>query len=106
VADPRRVTYVAQTTLSLDDGCARAIVEAMKQRFPDVRGPVLSDNCYATQNRQNAVRSLAAKIDVILVVGRAKQFQLCALAGSGRNERGKRLSDPGCGRDFPCPACA
>jgi len=67
VADPRRVTYVAQTTLSLDDGCARAIVEAMKQRFPDVRGPVLSDNCYATQNRQNAVRSLAAKIDVILV---------------------------------------
>ncbi|MDO8437645.1 MAG: 4-hydroxy-3-methylbut-2-enyl diphosphate reductase [Nitrosomonadaceae bacterium] len=67
VADPRRVAYVTQTTLSLDD--TRAIVEAMKQRFPDVRGPELSDICYATQNRQNAVRTLAAKVDVILVVG-------------------------------------
>lgn len=67
VADPRRMAYVTQTTLSLDD--TRAIVEAMKQRFPDVRGPELSDICYATQNRQNAVRTLAAKVDVILVVG-------------------------------------
>ncbi len=67
VADPRQVAYVTQTTLSLDD--THAIVEAMKQRFPDVRGPELSDICYATQNRQNAVRTLAAKVDVILVVG-------------------------------------
>ena len=67
VSDPKRVSYVTQTTLSLDD--TRSIVEALKDRFPEVKGPELSDICYATQNRQNAVRSLAEKVDVILVVG-------------------------------------
>ena len=67
VSDPKRVSYVTQTTLSLDD--TRSIVQALKDRFPDVKGPELSDICYATQNRQNAVRSLAEKVDVILVVG-------------------------------------
>lgn len=67
VSDPERVAYVTQTTLSLDD--TRFIVQALKNRFPDAQGPELSDICYATQNRQNAVRSLAEKVDVILVVG-------------------------------------
>ncbi len=67
VSDPNRVAYVTQTTLSLDD--TRSIVQALKNRFPDAHGPDLSDICYATQNRQNAVRNLAAKVDVILVVG-------------------------------------
>ena len=67
VSDPKRVSYVTQTTLSLDD--TRSIVQALKDRFPEVKGPELSDICYATQNRQNAVRSLAEKVDVILVVG-------------------------------------
>lgn len=67
VSDPERVAYVTQTTLSLDD--TRSIVQALKQRFPSVRGPELSDICYATQNRQNAVRNLAARVDVMLVVG-------------------------------------
>jgi len=67
VSDPNRVAYVTQTTLSLDD--TRSIVQALKNRFPDAHGPELSDICYATQNRQNAVRNLAAKVDVILVVG-------------------------------------
>ena len=67
VSDPKRVSYVTQTTLSLDD--TRSIVEALKDRFPEVKGPELSDICYATQNRQNAVRSLAEKVDVMLVVG-------------------------------------
>jgi 4-hydroxy-3-methylbut-2-enyl diphosphate reductase len=67
VFDPKRVAYVTQTTLSLDD--TRFIVQALKNRFPSAHGPELSDICYATQNRQNAVRSLAAKVDVILVVG-------------------------------------
>lgn len=67
VSDPKRVAYVTQTTLSLDD--TRFIVQALKIRFPDAQGPELSDICYATQNRQNAVRSLAEKVDVILVVG-------------------------------------
>ena len=66
-SDPKRVSYVTQTPLSLDD--TRSIVEALKDRFPEVKGPELSDICYATQNRQNAVRSLAEKVDVILVVG-------------------------------------
>ncbi len=67
VYNPNRVAYVTQTTLSLDD--TRSIVQALKNRFPDVHGPELSDICYATQNRQNAVRNLATKVDVILVVG-------------------------------------
>ncbi len=67
VSDPERVAYVTQTTLSLDD--TRFIVQALKNRFPEAQGPELSDICYATQNRQNAVRSLAEKVDVILVVG-------------------------------------
>jgi 4-hydroxy-3-methylbut-2-enyl diphosphate reductase len=67
VSDPKQVSYVTQTTLSLDD--TRSIVQALKDRFPEVKGPELSDICYATQNRQNAVRSLAEKVDVILVVG-------------------------------------
>ena len=67
VSDPERVSYVTQTTLSLDD--TRFIVQALKDRFPGAKGPELSDICYATQNRQNAVRSLAEKVDVILVVG-------------------------------------
>ena len=67
VSNPKQVSYVTQTTLSLDD--TRSIVEALKDRFPEVKGPELSDICYATQNRQNAVRSLAEKVDVILVVG-------------------------------------
>ncbi len=67
VADPQRVAYVTQTTLSLDD--TREIIEALKRRFPRVRGPELDDICYATQNRQNAVRALAQEVDLLLVVG-------------------------------------
>ena len=69
VADPGRLAYVTQTTLSVDD--TKAIIEALKNRFPEIKGPDLRDICYATQNRQNAVRTLAEKCDVILVVGAA-----------------------------------
>jgi len=61
------VAYVTQTTLSVDD--TRQVIEAIKQRFSDVTGPETRDICYATQNRQNAVRELALTADVILVVG-------------------------------------
>ena len=67
VADPARVAYVTQTTLSLDD--TREVIKALERRFPLIEGPDVGDICYATQNRQNAVRLLAREVDVLLVVG-------------------------------------
>ena len=65
--DATGVAYVTQTTLSVMD--TRAIVEALKRRFPDLQGPSKDDICYATTNRQEAVRALAQRADVVLVVG-------------------------------------
>lgn len=67
VADPERLAYVTQTTLSIDD--TRDVIEALRERFPLIRGPELDGICYATQNRQNAVRRMAAEVDLLLVVG-------------------------------------
>ncbi|MBK1618779.1 4-hydroxy-3-methylbut-2-enyl diphosphate reductase [Lamprobacter modestohalophilus] len=69
VQDPDRVAYVTQTTLSVDD--TAGVIEALRARFPNLTGPKKSDICYATQNRQDAVRSLAAEADLMLVVGSA-----------------------------------
>ena len=65
--DPDALSYITQTTLSVDD--TRHIIAALKARFPGVVGPDVRDICYATQNRQQAVRDLAHVVDVILVVG-------------------------------------
>ena len=67
VTTPERLGYVTQTTLSIDD--AKAIVAALKARFPAIRGPKKDDICYATQNRQDAVKFMAPQCDVVLVVG-------------------------------------
>ena len=67
VTDPERLAYVTQTTLSMDD-CAR-IVTALKARFPAIQGPKADDICYATQNRQDAVKFMAPQCDVVIVVG-------------------------------------
>jgi 4-hydroxy-3-methylbut-2-en-1-yl diphosphate reductase len=67
VADARNLAFVTQTTLSMDD--ASAIITALKARFPDIVGPRKDDICYATQNRQDAVKALATKCDVVIVVG-------------------------------------
>jgi 4-hydroxy-3-methylbut-2-enyl diphosphate reductase len=67
VSDPDQVSYVTQTTLSVDD--TRDIIEALKRRFPAIVGPDVRDICYATQNRQMAVRELASQVDLLLVVG-------------------------------------
>jgi 4-hydroxy-3-methylbut-2-enyl diphosphate reductase len=67
VKDPRRLAYVTQTTLSIDD-CAR-VIAALKARFPDILGPKKDDICYATQNRQDAVKFMAPQCDVVIVVG-------------------------------------
>ena len=66
-ANPASLAYVTQTTLSVDD--TREIIVALKARFPGIRGPDVKDICYATQNRQTAVRMLAIQCDVILVIG-------------------------------------
>lgn len=67
VHDPNKVAYVTQTTLSVDD--TRDVIDALHERFPDIVGPSLKDICYATQNRQAAVRKLAEEVELILVVG-------------------------------------
>ena len=67
IRDPSRLAYVTQTTLSVDD--AAAIVTALKQRFPEIVGPKKDDICYATQNRQDAVKLMSANVDVVIVVG-------------------------------------
>jgi len=67
VSDPARLAYVTQTTLSVDD--AQQIVGALQQRFPQIVGPRRDDICYATQNRQDAVKELAKTSQVVIVVG-------------------------------------
>jgi 4-hydroxy-3-methylbut-2-enyl diphosphate reductase len=69
VNNPDELACVTQTTLSMDD--ARVVIEALRQRFPNIRGPKKDDICYATQNRQDAVNALAKHCDLILVVGSA-----------------------------------
>jgi len=67
VDDPQQLSYVTQTTLSVDD--TREVIGALKRRFPSIKGPELKDICYATQNRQNAVKEMGDRIDLLLVVG-------------------------------------
>ncbi|MGH2872199.1 MAG: 4-hydroxy-3-methylbut-2-enyl diphosphate reductase, partial [Solirubrobacteraceae bacterium] len=67
VQDPSQVAYLTQTTLSIDD--TAEVVDALRERFPQLVGPASSDICYATQNRQDAVRALAADCELLLVVG-------------------------------------
>ena len=67
VNDPDRLAYVTQTTLSVDD--AARVVDALRARFPNITGPKKDDICYATQNRQDAVKAMAPQCDVVIVVG-------------------------------------
>jgi 4-hydroxy-3-methylbut-2-enyl diphosphate reductase len=67
VRDPSRLAYVTQTTLSMDD--TARVIDVLRERFPEITGPRKNDICYATQNRQDAVKQLAADCDLLLVVG-------------------------------------
>lgn len=67
VEDPERVAVLTQTTLAVDE--AAATIEALREQFPSLVAPRASDICYATQNRQDAVRALAAECEVVLVIG-------------------------------------
>ncbi|MGE5278050.1 MAG: 4-hydroxy-3-methylbut-2-enyl diphosphate reductase [Acidobacteriota bacterium] len=81
VPDPGRVAYLTQTTLSLDD--TREIVEVLKRRFPKLARPAKDDICYATQNRQDAVKAMAPFVDLLLVLGApnsSNSLRLCEVA--------------------------
>ena len=67
VADPDRVAYLTQTTLSLDE--TKDIIAALRKKFPNIKGPAAQDICYATENRQVAVKQVASEADLLLVVG-------------------------------------
>src|SRR5256714_5324037 len=67
VPDPNKVAYITQTTLSLDE--TKDIIAALKRKFPNIRGPHAQDICYATENRQVAVKHIASETDLLLVVG-------------------------------------
>ena len=83
VENPEKIAYLTQTTLSLDD--TARIVAALRARFPAVMSPPKEDICYATQNRQNAVKSLANQVDVVLVTGSqnsSNSQRLCEVAAA------------------------
>src|SRR5881275_674575 len=69
VPDPNKIAYLTQTTLSVDD--TRDVIDALRRKFPRIVGPSRDDICYATQNRQAAVKRLAGDVDVLLVIGAA-----------------------------------
>ncbi len=87
VDNPSRMSYVTQTTLSVDD--TRDVIEALKKRFPDIVGPDVRDICYATQNRQQAIRDLSNSVDLILVIG------------SQNSSNSNRLREIGLDNDVP-----
>ena len=84
VGQPQNLAYTTQTTLSVDD--TRGIIEALKARFPAIQGPRHDDICYATQNRQDAVRELAGRCDLVLVVGSPNSSNSNRLAELARRE--------------------
>ena len=94
VRDPDKVAYITQTTLSVDD--TRDIIEALRRRFPNIAGPDIKDICYATQNRQAAVRALATQVDLMLVVGAqnsSNSNRLCEV-GNGSGVPSHLVEDP------------
>jgi 4-hydroxy-3-methylbut-2-enyl diphosphate reductase len=79
VNDPAKLAYVTQTTLSMDD--TALVIDALRQKFPLIHGPRKDDICYATQNRQDAVKQLALESDLVLVVGSASGHRCRLVAG-------------------------
>jgi (E)-4-hydroxy-3-methyl-but-2-enyl pyrophosphate reductase len=82
VPNPEKVAYLTQTTLSVDD--TRDVIEALRKRFPKIVGPSRNDICYATQNRQAAVKRLANDVDLLLVIGSANSSNAIRLVEVAR----------------------
>src|SRR5256885_3736065 len=85
VPDPRKVAYVSQTTLSVDE--TRAIIARLRERFPGIVGPRTDDICYATTNRQAAVKQLAQQCDLVLVIGSRNSSNSQRLVEVARDHR-------------------
>jgi 4-hydroxy-3-methylbut-2-enyl diphosphate reductase len=83
VPDPNRVAYLTQTTLSLDE--TKDIIAALKKKFPNIKGPAAQDICYATENRQVAVKHIASEADLLLVVGSENSSNSNRLVEVARN---------------------
>jgi len=83
VPDPNRVAYLTQTTLSLDE--TKDIIAALKQKYPNIKGPAAQDICYATENRQVAVKQVASESDLLLVVGSESSSNSNRLVEVARN---------------------
>jgi len=83
VPNPDKVAYLTQTTLSVDD--TRDVIEALRRRFPRIVGPSRDDICYATQNRQAAVKTVATDVDVVLVIGSANSSNAIRLVEVSRS---------------------
>jgi 4-hydroxy-3-methylbut-2-enyl diphosphate reductase len=94
VMDEENLSYVTQTTLSMDD--TARIVSALRARFPNIKGPKKDDICYATQNRQDAVKVLAKNVDVMLVVGSSNSSNSNRLreVAEGQGVRGYMIDGP------------
>ncbi len=88
--DPDRVAFITQTTLSVMD--TRDVIAALRQRFPNIVGPDTKDICYATQNRQKAVLDLAARVDLLLVVGSANSSNASRLQEIGPDSAFRAIS--------------
>ncbi len=87
VPNPEKIAYLTQTTLSVDD--TRDVIEALRRKFPRIVGPSRDDICYATQNRQAAVKRLAGDVDVLLVIGAANSSNANRLVDAGGAGRGR-----------------
>ena len=98
VPDPTKVAYLTQTTLSVDD--ANVVIAALRKKFPQIANPPKDDICYATQNRQEAVRELAAQADLVLVLGSQNSSnsrrlaEIANVAGQAGPPDRRRLRDP------------
>ena len=91
VPDPDRVAYLTQTTLSIDD--TREILAILKRRFPNLKAPSKQDICYATQNRQDAVKAMAPHVDMLLVLGAPNSLQLAPDVRGRARQRRRVASD-------------
>ena len=85
IEDPERIAFLTQTTLSVDE--TRAVIARLRERFPAITGPRTDDICYATTNRQLAVKQMAGECDLVLVIGSQQLLELATGSSTSRAPR-------------------